>query len=96
MPQLSAFRPSMFFGAFCPEENQDDSPQLTDSATQNFSLDKPIGRAYLCSVTADPIKEAARLLGSIRTPKKAKSSRENGKLGGRPSKKRKKKAEKVS
>ena len=30
--------------------------------------------------------EAARLLGSIKTPKKAKASRENGKLGGRPKK----------
>jgi len=29
---------------------------------------------------------AARLLGSIKTPKKAKASRENGKLGGRPKK----------
>jgi len=28
--------------------------------------------------------EAARLLGQIRTPKKAASSRENGKRGGRP------------
>ncbi len=32
------------------------------------------------------ISEAARALGSIRTPKKAAASRENGKLGGRPRK----------
>lgn len=29
-------------------------------------------------------KEAARLLGSIKSKKKASSSRRNGKLGGRP------------
>ncbi len=31
-------------------------------------------------------REAAKALGSIKTEKKAKSSRENGKLGGRPPK----------
>lgn len=30
------------------------------------------------------LSDAARMLGSIKTEKKAKSSRENGKLGGRP------------
>jgi hypothetical protein len=30
----------------------------------------------------NPASEAARLMGSIRTPKKAAASRENGKLGG--------------
>lgn len=34
------------------------------------------------------IQKAAQLLGSIKTPKKAKSSRTNGKLGGRPRKKK--------
>jgi hypothetical protein len=34
----------------------------------------------------NPASEAARLLGSIRTAKKAAASRENGKKGGRPSK----------
>lgn len=29
-------------------------------------------------------KEAAKLLGSIKTKKKARSSRENGRKGGRP------------
>lgn len=32
------------------------------------------------------IKKAAAILGRIKTPKKAKSSRENGKKGGRPKK----------
>lgn len=32
----------------------------------------------------EEIKKAASLLGSIKTKKKARSSRENGKLGGRP------------
>lgn len=31
-------------------------------------------------------KEAARLLGSIKTKKKSRSSKENGKKGGRPKK----------
>ncbi len=35
---------------------------------------------------SDPISAAAAALGRIRTPKKAKSSRENGKKGGRPRK----------
>lgn len=33
---------------------------------------------------ASAASDAARLLGSIKTPKKARASRENGKLGGRP------------
>lgn len=32
------------------------------------------------------MSEAARLLGQVRTERKAKASRENGKLGGRPRK----------
>jgi len=32
----------------------------------------------------DKASEAARILGSIRSKKKAAASRENGKLGGRP------------
>jgi hypothetical protein len=35
-------------------------------------------------VLTEDIKSAAAALGSIRTDKKAASSRENGKLGGRP------------
>ena len=34
----------------------------------------------------DRLSEAGKLLGSIKTPKKAKSSAENGKKGGRPRK----------
>jgi hypothetical protein len=37
---------------------------------------------------SDPISEAARIMGRIRSDKKAKASRENGKKGGRPRKKR--------
>jgi hypothetical protein len=36
--------------------------------------------------TKKEISQYAKYLGSIRTEKKAKSSRENGKLGGRPKK----------
>ena len=45
---------------------------------------KPIGR-----INKGKTKEAshaAKILGKIKTKKKAKSSRENGKLGGRPKK----------
>lgn len=38
---------------------------------------------------SDPISAAAAVLGRIKTPKKAKSSRENGKKGGRPRKTKK-------
>jgi hypothetical protein len=40
--------------------------------------------------TKKEISQYAKFLGSIRTSKKAKSSRENGKLGGRPKKIRQK------
>lgn len=54
-------------------------------------LTKPNDRAHsLFIVTNSAASEAGRLLGSIKTPKKAKASRENGKLGGRPRKKNKK------
>ena len=35
------------------------------------------------------IKEVLGIIGRIKTPKKARASRENGKLGGRPKSKRK-------
>jgi hypothetical protein len=80
------------FGAFRP-----DSPDVTQKKPPIF-LDSRNDRGYCLSVT-NPITEAARLLGSIKSLKKAKSSRENGKLGkpfgklgGRPPKKGKKRA----
>jgi hypothetical protein len=81
-----------------PVENR--SPYFTetiDSIDPKKSLDSSTDRGYLLSVTNNPISEAARLLGSISTPKKARSSRQNGKLGakfgklgGRPKTKKKK------
>jgi hypothetical protein len=57
--------------------------------SERFPLDKPNDRAHhLTIVTRAEVSEAARLLGQRTSPKKAKSSRENGKLGGRPRKKR--------
>lgn len=53
-------------------------------------LTKPNGRAHHLRIVTNNVREAARLLGSRTSPKKAKSSRENGKLGGRPRKKTKK------
>ena len=61
------------------------------NSDENLLLTKPNGRAHsLYIVTDKTISEAARLLGSRTSPKKAKSSLENGKLGGRPRKKNKK------
>jgi len=56
-------------------------------------LTEPNGREHsIHIVNKEAISEAARLLGRCTSPKKAKSSRENGKLGGRPRKKKKSKA----
>jgi len=63
-------------------------------------LDKPNDRIYIVINKTniggkimkqnmdEKIKNAAALLGSISTPKKAASSRENGKRGGRPTEKK--------
>lgn len=64
--------------------------QTRNFIDENFSLDKPNGSVYIRTVTSNPMSEAARILGSARTPRKAKTSRENGKLGGRPKKTKKK------
>jgi hypothetical protein len=57
--------------------------------SERFPIDKPNDREHhLTIVTRTEVSEAARLLGRRTSPKKAKSSRENGKLGGRPRKKR--------
>ena len=67
-----------------------------DFVEQKKVLDTSTDRGYSLAVTNNPISEAARLLGSISTPKKARSSRKNGKLGakygklgGRPKRKKK-------
>ena len=55
---------------------RDIARSLKNKYGENLSVDE---------VRAEMIKRpAAAALGSIRTPKKSKSSRENGKLGGRP------------
>jgi len=69
--------------------------KVLDSIEQKNYLDKPNGSVYICGVTSSPMSEAARILGSAKTPRKAKTSRENGKLGGRPKFKKKKAAKKA-
>ncbi len=74
-----------------------DTQNPVDSIDANLGLDKPSGRLYLPLVTTNEISEAARILGRIKSPKRAKASRENGKLGGRPpSKGKKKKAKRAA
>lgn len=53
-----------------------------------IALDKPNVQAQYPNVMSKALlSEAARLLGSQRSAKKAKTSAENGKKGGRPKKK---------
>lgn len=85
---------SVGLGAFRLEENEE-KMQVAEN-TQSILLDCKTPIVY-CSGVSNPITEAARLLGSIKTKKKARSSRENGKkgapygkLGGRPKGKKKK------
>jgi hypothetical protein len=47
-------------------------------------LTKPNGRVYSLPVNKKNVREVMAYLGSIKTPAKAKASRKNGKLGGRP------------
>lgn len=84
---------SVSLGAFRDEENWTFTPQIHGDT---ISLDKPNVRHYLLHVTSNPMSEAARIMGSARTPRKAKTSRENGKLGGRPPKKKKTKGKKAA
>jgi len=63
--------------------------KVIDLIDDKIFLDKPNASAYLVSVTNNLISEAARLLGSQRSDRKAKTSAENGKLGGRPKQKKK-------
>ena len=60
-------------------------------------LDKPNARLYIRLnkikqeeniMKKNDIKKAAAILGSIKSPRKSASSRENGKLGGRPTEKK--------
>jgi hypothetical protein len=57
-----------------------------------FVLDKPIRQGqsvHIVSVTKEEIRRVLGAIGSIKSPAKAEASRKNGKLGGRPKKKKK-------
>jgi hypothetical protein len=83
-PSFRTIRPVQIQGPYFTE--------TLDSIGQKKSVDKPNDWAYIHTVTSNPMSEAARILGSAKTPRKAKTSRENGKLGGRPKKTKKKAA----
>jgi hypothetical protein len=66
-------------------------PQLSESES-HFVLDKPIRQGqsgHIVSVTKEEIRRVLGAIGSIKSPAKAEASRKNGKLGGRPKKKKK-------
>lgn len=82
--------------SYPPFRREENEAELQVSQKKpNQSVDKPSERFYISPVT-NPISEAARLLGSIKTPKRAKASRENGKLGGRPPKRKKTKGKRAA
>ncbi len=87
--QIKTCYPLVRLGAF--RDDPEEKSQVAEKMP-NKSVDKPSVGFYIPSVT-NPFSEAAKLLGSKKTPRKARAARENGKLGGRPPKKRKKKAE---
>jgi hypothetical protein len=47
-------------------------------------LEKPIRRVYSPTMNKKTLREVMGYLGSIKSAAKAKASRQNGKLGGRP------------
>jgi len=54
----------------------------------NLTLTYPDDRLFYMRERKSKISKAASLLGQIKSQEKAKASRENGKLGGRPKKNR--------
>lgn len=68
-----------------------------DDSKANRFVDKPsVGFYHHTIVNRSEVSEAARLLGKVKSPKKARAARENGKLGGRPRKNRRAKQLKAS
>lgn len=51
-----------------------------------MEADKTPGAALRTGDAPDAVREAARMLGSVKTPKKAASSVKNGRMGGKPPK----------
>jgi hypothetical protein len=69
------------------------NPNLNDQQTYNLSLmeieegERREAKNEYWAKQAEEVAKAASVLGSIKTPAKARASRENGKRGGRPPKK---------
>ena len=69
----------------CGREFEPKHPEEIETARtgEEIYCHCPVHARYTMAVVVD-VSSAAAALGSIRTPKKAVTSRENGKLGGRP------------